>query len=122
MTRLKLEHNVIDMAVALSGGNPGAISALTEMIKQTEAIDPQALLGRISHLMSLDSFEVYDGAIWTLYAKVAKRNVRTMIMLIRAVQLGIAGPNALATVRAPNCLAKLDTQVCAQLSGFARPS
>ena len=85
---IELKDSFTDILVKLSKGNPGAISVLTQMIKHTTTIDPDAAMGPLAHLLNLDSFSIYGPRIWMLYKDVCKQDLATMLAVLRAVQLG----------------------------------
>lgn len=87
--RISLDMSFLEILVALSEGNPGAISVLGQLFKQAPAIDPDGMLGGYGPLMWLDTFGVYGPDIWTLYKDICGEDITTMLARIRATQLGI---------------------------------
>lgn len=71
-TRITEQMSLLDMISALSGGNPGAGTALT-------ALSIHALgANRMTFMLNLDTLGVYDGKIWTLYEDVCNEDVSTL--------------------------------------------
>jgi len=78
----------MNVVMALADGNPGALIVMKELLMIGPIIDPDALMGPIAHLLSLDSFGIYGPRIWMLYKDVCHEDLQSMIAVLRAVQLG----------------------------------
>lgn len=90
MTRLNNpEMSLQDMIVEMSGGNPGAFTAIMHLVRTAESVDPDSALGPFSPILSLDTNEIYDGKIWGLYKDVCGEDPVKTHACLRAVQLGI---------------------------------
>ncbi len=50
--RIRLETSAQDIIVAMSEGNPGAVSVLIQIVKSAEAIDPDSALGWLGPMAS----------------------------------------------------------------------
>lgn len=87
--RIQVTDTLTDVAVKLSGGNPGAVRVCADLIRQGAQIDPDAFGGGLSSLLSLDKHAVYGADIWMLYKDVCKENLTHMVAALRAVQLGL---------------------------------
>jgi len=131
MSRIELNDTMLDAVVKMADGNPGAIMALTELIKHNEEIDPQAAFGALSPVMMLDTYEIYGSSIYVLFSDKCDRDVRKFIMLIRATQLGIFPFTKLKEMAADQLREMnltddewntLDTEVCNLLDDFKRAS
>jgi hypothetical protein len=90
--RITLQDNLISAAVKLAEGNPGAVTALLELAKQNERIDPDCAFGPVGPLFQLDTLGIYGSRIWMLYKDVCGQNVLYTLAVLRAVQLGIVPP------------------------------
>lgn len=88
MSRIKLEDSIMDALVKMSDGNPGALTAMQNMLMQGENIDPQGALGGTGAILDLDTWEIYGSDIYILWNDKCNRDVRRMLMIIRATQLG----------------------------------
>jgi len=88
MSRITLDDNVMSMIVKMSDGNPGALTAMIEIINKHASIDPQAIMGGIGAIMILDTWEIYGTDIYILFNDKCDRDARKMLMLMRATQLG----------------------------------
>jgi hypothetical protein len=130
MERLGLQDTVLSAVTKMSDGNPGAISAMTEIIKKHEQIDPQSALGGLGVIMLLDTYEIYGTDIYILYSDKCNRDVRRMLMIMRATQLGLFSHLKLKEMahdqmRQVNLTEDewkdLDSKVCEQLPEFAKP-
>ena len=128
MSRLELTDTVTDILVKMSDGNPGAINVMMQMLQEAENIDPQAILGGVGAVMSLDTHEIYGSNIWILYKDVCGGDLRKMIMLMRATQLGKFPQTRLQSLASdPRSEGlpdeewkELDDYVCGRLEDFAR--
>lgn len=129
MTRLELTDNTISAVIKMAEGNPGAAMAITEIIANAEKIDPQAFGGGIGALLSLDGYGIYGTDIYILYSDKCKKNVRRMLMLMRATQLGLFSHLKLKEMAADQSrqvnltedeFSELDQKVCDQLADFER--
>jgi hypothetical protein len=96
MTRIKdLKMTVRDVIITMSGGNPGAMTACMELTKETPKIDPDAAMGGLGTLLSLDMLGIYDSRLYMLWNDVCNRNVADMLAVLRADQMGqLAGVTA----------------------------
>lgn len=83
------DMSLVDIITTLGGGNPGAISVMTKMVKETETIDPDAALGGLGSILSLDSFGIYEHRIWLLYNDVCGRDLVRTLAALRSVQMGL---------------------------------
>lgn len=88
MSRIELTDGAMDIVSKMSDGNPGAIMAMCELIKESAAIDPQCVWEGLGPLISLDSREIYGTDIYILFNDKCKRDVRKMCIMLRACQLG----------------------------------
>lgn len=96
--RIKLEMTVQDMLLAMSGGNPGALTVCMELLKNGEKIDPDEFFkGGFASILDLDTLGIYEHRIWKLYKDVCGGHLGKMVAVLRANQLGqLAGVNAQA--------------------------
>lgn len=131
MTRLELTDTGISAVVKMAEGNPGAISALSEIMKNAKNIDPQAFAGYLGVFLSLDAYGIYGTSIYILYNDKCNKDVRRMMMLLRATQLGLFLPMKLKELAADQSrqinlteaeFLELDQKVCEQLVEFERIS
>lgn len=86
--RLTLDMTGMDMILAMSEGNPGAVTVLAEVFKRAASIDPDSALGQLGVLCGLDNLDCYGSRIWMLYKDVCGQNLNHMLGLLRANQLG----------------------------------
>lgn len=77
-----------EIATILSEGNIGALTVIIELFKQGADIDPDSLLGSLGPILALDTHEIYGPHIWMLYKDVCGQDIRVMVAILRAVQLG----------------------------------
>ena len=129
MSRIKLTDTTMDMILKMSEGNPGAGCALMDIIKDHNSIDPQACMGSVGAILSLDTFEIYGTDIYVIYKDKCNSDVRKMLMLMRSVQLGFLGRDKLKSMAADqqgqvnltdNEWSELDKKVCDRLDDFKR--
>ena len=131
MSRIKLEDSMLELIAKMSDGNPGAVMSIMQIIEKHDKIDPQAVMGGIGAIMILDTWEIYGTDIYILFNDKCDRDVRTMLMLMRATQLGFFPHTRLKEIAADQMreinisdeeMASLDKQVCERLDQFAKVS
>ena len=130
MSRINLSDNITMSIIKMVEGNPGAITAIMDLVEKHDSIDPQSFFGPLGVLIALDTFEIYGTDIYILYNDKCQKDARKTIMLLRAVQLGLL-PVAKLKEMARDQMRKinlteeefesLDKQVCEQLEDFAKP-
>ena len=130
MSRINLSGNITMSIIKMVEGNPGAITAIMDLVEKHDSIDPQSFFGPLGVLIALDTFEIYGTDIYILYNDKCQKDARKTIMLLRAVQLGLL-PVAKLKEMARDQMRKinlteeefesLDKQVCEQLEDFAKP-
>lgn len=89
MNRIELSDSILDMVFKMSGGNPGAATVLSQMMREASYIDPDNLLGGVGPILHMDALGIYESRIWMLYKDVCKENLSHTLAMLRAVQLGI---------------------------------
>lgn len=87
-TRIELNDTTISMIMKMSGGNPGAVTVLAECLKRGADIDPDDFMGGLGAILGMDSHGIYEHRIWMLYKDVCGQDLKLMLGLLRAVQLG----------------------------------
>lgn len=127
MTRITLKDTGRDVLVKMADGNPGGLSAMMEMLKHGESIDPQCFMGGMGAILSLDTLGVYGTEIYVLWNDQCKRNTRELLMLLRANQLGFISDSEIKAVAKDQMrqvvlsqgkMDELDKQVCERLTRF----
>ena len=88
MSRIQLKDNVISSVAKMSGGNPGAMQAMMEMIEGGEKIDPDSFMGGFGAILSLDTHEIYGTDIYVLHSDICERELSKTLAVLRSVQLG----------------------------------
>lgn len=96
--KITLNDSMIDVIVKLSDGNPGAATALMELIKYTPVIDKDSALGSWGPLFDLDNLDIYGPNIYVLWNDQCLRNAQRFILLLRSVQLGLFPRERLKTI------------------------
>lgn len=86
--RLQLSMNLHQAIYAMTGGNPGAIAASVEIVKNTPVVDPDDGFAEFGPFMSLDTLGIWDSDIYILWDRVCHRDVPKMLAILRAWQLG----------------------------------
>ena len=117
--RLK-SFDTYDMCATLSGGNPGALSVCTQLVKQALIIDPMGL-GGIGPFLNLDMYGIYGSDIWVLYKRCCGQSILNFITVLRACQLGLYNQDDLwAAIRSasPIDIDPLYTAVKEELPSF----
>jgi hypothetical protein len=100
MSRIELNDTSVGAVMKMAEGNPGAMSAMMEILKEHDAIDPQAFMGGIGAIMMLDTWEIYGSEIYILWSDKCERDVRKMLMIMRSCQMGNFSHNKLKEMAA----------------------
>jgi len=79
----------MDIMVKMGEGNIGGVTVLINIMENCRKIDPDNALGGFSHILYLDTHEIYGSNIWILYKDVCGENITNMLAILRGVQLGI---------------------------------
>jgi hypothetical protein len=128
-SRISLTDSGQDVLVKMAEGNPGALSAMIDILQKHDAIDPQAAMGGIGAILMLDTWGIYGSSIYVLWNDKCDRDTRKMLLLMRATQLGLFPQSRLQQMAADQARkinlasdewAELDTKVCEQLTEFQK--
>lgn len=87
-SRIELNDSVTSATMKLAEGNPGAITAMIELIKNSH-IDKDSAWGQFGPLMALDTLEIYGPKIWQLWKDVCKMEPLKVYTVFRAHQYGL---------------------------------
>jgi len=93
-TRITLQMTNLDILIAMGGGNPGALTVCTDIMKEGARIDPQGL-GGFGAILTMDTLGIYEHRIWMLYKDVCGENLEKMLGVLRANQLGFVSSEIL---------------------------
>lgn len=125
MPRLtSLNDNMVHMLAKMSGGNPGAITAMAQMMSIVSEVDPQDVMQEFGVPLILDTFEIYEDRIWKLYHNVCYNSAHKVLLLLRSVQLCIYSNTELnkhidgVVDRVPIDWDWINSSVCSVLSEF----
>ena len=88
MSRIELQHSLVDILTIMGDGNPGAVCALVGLIDRAEEIDPQNSMGGVAFILDLDSLEIYGTGIYGLWSDKCGKDYRQFCLLLRGWQLG----------------------------------
>jgi hypothetical protein len=130
MSRIQLTDSVMDMLIKMAEGNPGAIDAMLKIIEKSAEIDPQSAMPSIMPILAFDTHGIYGSSIYVLYSDKCGRDVRKVLVLLRAVQLGLMPESKLQELcfdqaRKINLtddeFNSIDAEVCEQLADFQKP-
>jgi hypothetical protein len=111
----------------MSEGNPGALTTMMQIMMEHDNIDPQAMMGGMGVILLFDTFQIYGSSIYILFNDQCNRDVRELLMLMRATQLGLFSSRNLKQIAddqmGKHLLSKeqmdeLDKKVCEQLEQF----
>ena len=86
--RIDFKDSVMEAILKIAEGNPGALRVCMELYQHTGNIDPDSAFGGLGSLLALDSLGIYGSKIWMLYKDVCKEDLVSMVMVLRAWQLG----------------------------------
>jgi len=93
--RINLNMSIMDIVLALSEGNPGALTVCLEGTQKYPSYDPDSALAGLTPLLSLDTNRVYGPNIWVLYKDICGESYLRMFALFRATQLGLINCNVI---------------------------
>lgn len=96
--RITRADDLRSIAVKLAEGNPGALNVIVKLITETEKIDPDAVMGPYTYLLSLDSHGIYGPGIWVLYKDTCGQDIIKTMAVLRACQIGFITDAQLAIV------------------------
>ena len=91
MAKVRLDDtnmSIDDCARKLSGYSQNSYGICLDLFKEGPRVDPDDALRGLSNLLQLDSLNIYDEQIYTLFTDVCNKNVSKVIALLRAHQLG----------------------------------
>lgn len=121
--RIKLTMSLPDILQELSEGNPGALTVLLKLMKQAPVIDPEAWAKELQPLLSLDTHGIYGSQIWVFYKDICGESILNMLIVFRAVQLGLMREDTLqAWLRAPHRVPASQFEVLRELLKEKLPS
>ena len=129
MSRITLTDTILDVVTKMSDGNPGAINTMMLILKEAKNIDPQAFMDGLSVLLSLDDMGIYGTEIYILSNDQCNRDIRKLLMLLRATQLGFISRERIKKIASSqtreNLLSEkemdlLDNKVCSELDQFSK--
>lgn len=87
--RIKLKDSTQDAIIKLSDGNPGALTAMMELMKQKN---------NVFNILALDSFGIYGTDIYILWSDICDRDTEKMEAVIIATQRGLFSKSVLKDV------------------------
>lgn len=128
MSIFKPGMTALDGVIELAQGNPGAITAVAILMKESEKIDPQNFAKELAPLLELDELELRGSQIWLLFKDICGEDPVNVFVLFRARQLGLIPRDAINKAvercdqRQPHLLdvIGLRTKVQEQLVSFYR--
>ena len=88
MGKITLEDDFLTMFTKMAEGNIGGLTVLMALFKETGAIDPDSALAGLGPILMMDDMGIYGSHIWILYKYICKEDLRSMVAVIRAMQLG----------------------------------
>ena len=89
--RVDLDKPVQEIVLNMAEGNPGAIICCTHLAHINALVDPDDIGGSVGALVKLDALDIYGYRIGMLWGDVCGSHVGTVIAVLRANQLGLAG-------------------------------
>jgi hypothetical protein len=122
MPKLLLTDSTDDMITKMADGNPGAVSAVFQLITEAGSIDPQDFMG-VGMVLHLDHLQLYGGDIYVIWNDVCDRDARKFRLLLRASQLGLVDHGTMTDLTEGHGIADwgvLDTGVCEKLDRFQK--
>jgi len=89
MGKMNLDTGLVEGIMAMSKGNIGAANALSEMAQGWLEADPQSGFASFAPLWFLDTLEIYGADIHVLWKDCCECKVERVVMLSRAIQIGL---------------------------------
>lgn len=96
MSKIQLTDNTRDIIIKMSEGNPGAMTALMEILSIGKMIDPDDHFEGLCAILELDAHGIYGTDIYVLYSDICNKNLAKTLAVIRATQFGFFDGNLLA--------------------------
>jgi len=93
-SRIQLTDNSFSAIMKMCDGNPGAMDVLMKMTESSD-IDPDAFMGGMGKILSLDTLEIYGADIYVLHNDICDSNMVKTFAVLRAHQLGFVNGNVL---------------------------
>lgn len=120
--RIKITDTVEQVIATLSDRNPGALRVLCELSSTGPTIDPDArALAPIAAMLDLDMMGIYGSDIWLLYKDICQSDITNMHAVLRGVQLGIVGRDAVTSaIHKASCGAEVTLDVAAILTAVKK--
>lgn len=95
MSKISFGDSFMDIIMKMSEGNPGAVTAIMDMIENGEKIDPQGAMGGLGSVLLLDTFGIYGTDIYVLWSDICGQELNKTLGVIRACQLGFFDPKTM---------------------------
>lgn len=76
-------------AIMLAEGNPGAINVIANLCKHYESLDPYNVFKEMAPLVFFAEQDITGPAIWMLYKDVCKEDLKNVVIVMRAYQMGL---------------------------------
>ena len=80
---IDLTDSMMSAIMKLSEGNPGAMQVCMKIMDKAEEIDPDAMLGGLGVLLSLDTHQIYGSKIWMLYKDMCGEDIVKTLAVLR---------------------------------------
>ncbi len=87
--RINGNMNLMESVLAVSNGNPGAITSCMMLANNAAKIDPDNVFGAFSALTDFDEVGIYGSKIYDLYTGVCYSSPVNLFALFRHRQLGL---------------------------------
>lgn len=96
MSKINFSDSTMNIVVKMSEGNPGAMNAIMQMLSpEAKEIDPDAAMGGLMKILSLDTLGIYGTDIYILHNDICDRSMIKMFAVLRAHQLGYLSSSVL---------------------------
>lgn len=112
--RITMNDSTLEVITKLSQGNPGAVTVLCQWLENGAKIDPDACHPLIQ-MCSLDDMDIVGPKIWMLYKDVCNHDLRVMLGVLRAHQLGFLSTERLLATLVVRNASSLDENTIADL-------
>lgn len=96
MERITLSDSIVSAITKMVEGNMGAMNVCMSLIKDSEKVYPQNIMGGFSYILDLDREGIYGTDIYVFWNDICNRELPKMISVLKAIQLGFFSGKVLA--------------------------
>ena len=126
MLRITPNDDLESAILKMAGGFAASLKILTQIVEEGPKIDPDLEHSGLGHMLLLDRYGIYGTDIYMLFNDKCGGDLRKLLLLIRATQLGkypesklkeLAGDQFNQVSISDEVWEELDYVVCGEVSG-----